>query len=362
MNLDSYSQEVEELEGLDTDSSSWGDYPIDDLLIRHSPRTIHEVIRRINQSNYIMDPEFQRDFIWDANKQSKLIESVIMRIPLPVFYMAENEDGKMVVVDGLQRLSTFKRFLNDELRLRLPDREELNKKNFSELPNKLKNRVEDCNLIFYIIDSKVPERARLDIFERVNGGVPLTRQQMRNCLYMGEGTKFLKVEAGTGIFKLATGGSLNPNKMRDREFVNRFCAFKLLGLDEYHGDMDDFLAEVLQLMNKCDQIKLSNLSSEFRRSLNNNYQVFDKHAFRKYTNGQRRSVINAAYWDVMTIGLSEYEEHFVKQKKDCLREAFHKLLEVEDFKTAITSATNDKKNVTTRFALANKIFREVFIR
>ena len=144
-----------------------------------------------------MDPDFQRDFIWPEDKQSKLIESVTMRIPLPVFYLAENEEGRMIVVDGLQRLSTFHRFVHDQLQLRLPERSELDRQRFSDLPPKLKNRIEDCNLIFYIIDSKAPDRARLDIFERVNSGEPLTRQQMRNSLFMGPATRLLKEASGT---------------------------------------------------------------------------------------------------------------------------------------------------------------------
>ena len=262
--------DYEEPEGMDPGNGSWDDYPIDDLLIRPETRTIHDVIRRIDKSSYVMDPEFQRDFIWAEDKQSKLIESVIMRIPLPVFYMAEDDEGRMVVVDGLQRLSTFQRFIKDELQLRLPDRHELDRRRFSDLSSKLQNRVEDCNLIFYIIDSKVPERARLDIFERVNGGVPLTRQQMRNCLFMGEATRFLKEEAKTDVFRKATGHSLNFKTMRDREFVNRFCAFRILGLEEYRGDMDDFLARGLRKMNRMEESDLSRLSTEFRRGLANN--------------------------------------------------------------------------------------------
>ena len=139
--------ETEEVEGLDTTSGSWGEYPLDDLLIRHETRTIQDVVRRIDQQRYVMDPDFQRDFIWPEDKQSKLIESVIMRIPLPVFYLAEDPEGRMIVVDGLQRLSTFQRFVENELRLRLPDREELNGKHFSDMPVKIQNRIEDCNLI-----------------------------------------------------------------------------------------------------------------------------------------------------------------------------------------------------------------------
>ena len=345
----------DEIEGLDTDGASWGDYPIDDLLIRNENRTIHDVIRRIHQDNYVMDPDFQRDFIWPEDKQSKLIESVIMRIPLPVFYMAEDDKGRMVVVDGLQRLSTFKQFVDDNLKLHLPDREELNGKKFSDLSSKLQNRIEDCNLIFYIIDSKAPERARLDIFERVNSGVPLTRQQMRNCLYMGPATRFLKEEAKTDIFLEATGNSLNDKSMRDKEFVNRFCAFQLVGHDGYRGDMDDFLAESLRQMNKMKESELARLSVEFRRSLTNNFRLFNKHAFRKHEPGQdRRSVLNASLWDVMSTGFARYAEDHVEACAGPLRQAIYRLLEDEEFNAAITYGTNDTRRVKYRFERVRK--------
>ena len=127
------ADEYEELEGLEEKKASWGDYPIDDFLIRSENRSINEIIRRIREGRYIMDPDFQRDFIWDEKKQSRLIESVLLRIPLPVFYMAEDEEGRMVVVDGLQRLSTFRRFIEGGLQLRLPDRIELHRKGFYDL-------------------------------------------------------------------------------------------------------------------------------------------------------------------------------------------------------------------------------------
>ena len=347
-------------EGLDLSGGSWGDYPIDELLIRDQSRTIHEVIRRIDQGFYVMDPEFQRDFIWPEDKQSKLIESVIMRIPLPVFYVAEDDEGKMVVVDGLQRLFTFNRFVKGELKLHLPDREGLHGRKFSDLESKIQNRVEDCNLIFYIIDSKVPERARLDIFERVNGGIPLSRQQMRNCLFMGEATRFLKKEAQTEIFRDATGNSLDSKSMRDREFVNRFCAFQIFDIAEYRGDMDGFLAGCLRRMNKAEESELSQLSAAFRQSLANNFMLFERHAFRKHTKERsRRSVLNASLWDVMSTGLSRYSEDRVRAHAAPLREAIYNLFEDQDFNTAITYSTNVSGRVRTRFRMARKIFEEV---
>ena len=355
-----YDKDDEAIEGLDLDSGSWGDYPIDDLLIRNQNRTIHDVTRRIDQGSYVMNPDFQRDFIWREDKQSRLIESVIMRIPLPVFYMAEDDEGRLVVVDGLQRLSTFSRFMRNELRLNLPDRHELHLKKFSDLASKLQNRVEDCNLIFYIIDAKVPERARLDIFERVNSGEALTRQQMRNSLFMGCGTSFLKTESRTDIFIKATGGSLNQKRMRDREFVNRFCAFQLLDIDEYRGDMDAVLANCLRRMNRMDDTQLSRLSTEFRRGLTNNLMLFHRHAFRKHEPEQvRRGVLNASFWDVMSTGLSRHAQDTVEEHSERLREKVFRLLANERFNSAITYGPNDAKQVRTRFHLAQEVFEEV---
>ncbi|MDH5378996.1 MAG: DUF262 domain-containing protein, partial [Gammaproteobacteria bacterium] len=293
----------EGIEGIDGDEdSSLGEYPIDTVLIRTETRTVHDVLRRIDSDQFILNPDFQRDFIWTDAKQSKLIESVLMRIPLPVFYLAENEEGNMIVVDGLQRISTFQRYVNNSHPLRLPHQKELNKKKFSQLSPKLQNRIEDCNLILYVIDAKVPEQARLDIFERVNSGVPLTRQQMRNSIYMGEATRFLRAESITDIFTKATGSSLNPRTMRDREFINRFCSFKLLPINDYKGDMDDWLATSLETMNKFSKNELNLLSKKFQLSLKNNFELFKDHAFRKHIPDQtHRSLVNASLWDVMSV-------------------------------------------------------------
>ena len=357
--------ETEEIEGigdLEEDSALLGDYPLDTMLIRTDTRTIHDVLRRIERGDFIMDPDFQRDFIWPVDKQSKLIESVLMRIPLPVFYIAENEDGTVVVVDGLQRLSTFQNFANGGLRLRLPERPQLDGKRFNELSNMLVNRFEDCNLTLYVVDSKAPERARLDIFERVNGGLPLTRQQMRNCLYMGQATRFLKNEAEQQLFLDATGGSLNRAQMRDREFINRFCGFRLISLDDYRGDMDLFLSQTLKRMNALKPGELEDLSAALRTGLANNHNLFGRYAFRKHGEEQegRRGFINASLWDVMSTGLAKYDERTVKSNERTLLSSFYQLLENEDFNSAITLGTNQTNRVRQRFEMANKMFREVF--
>ena len=350
----------EEIEGGGDDPDlSWGDYPIDEVLIRNEQCQVQDAVRRIDRGQFIMDPDFQRDFIWDDAKQSKLIESVMMRIPLPVFYLAEDHQGRKVVVDGLQRLSTFQRFLKGNLRLRLPNRPELNGKRFEDLIPKLQIRLEDFNLILYVIDAKAPDQARLDIFERVNSGVPLTRQQMRNCLYMGKATRFLRAESRSGLFLDATGGSLRPSTMRDREFVNRFCAFQVLELGKY-SFMDQFLGDCLTKMNEAPEL-LQVLSHKLQTALTNNLYLFGEHAFRKHQPDQvNRNVINASLWDVMSTGLSGYSHSTVVKYAEAVKRGFYQLLEDEEFIYAITYGTNGVRQVRSRFVMAQEMIEDVF--
>ncbi|MGI9228753.1 MAG: DUF262 domain-containing protein [Gammaproteobacteria bacterium] len=353
----------EGVEGLQESPESLGGYPIDKLLIRRESRTIYETIRRIKEGRYIMDPDFQRGFVWDPKKQSRLIESVIMRIPLPVFYLAEDDQGKMIVVDGLQRLATFCRFRNGELRLNLPQREELDGKFFDDLIPKYQNRIEDFNLTFYVIDYQVEDQARLDIFERVNSGEPLSRQQMRNALYSGPATIFLREEAESAIFIQATGRSLNTKTMRDREFVNRFCSFYLLGVEEYKGDdMDGFLSRGLEKMNDMEKGELEDLSRVFQQSLSNNFKIFGKHAFRKsmaYGKHTRRSVLNASLWDVMSTELAKYTTQYVAENKDDLKLSLVGLVAKPEFSDTITLGTGGVKKVQKRFKMLQSVLKYI---
>ncbi len=338
----------------------WSNYPIDTLLIRTESRTVHDILRRISQGAVIMDPDFQRDFVWNDEKQSKLIESVLMRIPLPVFYLAEDRDGNLIVVDGLQRLATFRRFVaKKQFRLKLPDQPELDKKRFEELSPKLRNRVEDCQLTLYVIDSQVPEKARLDIFDRVNSGEPLTRQQMRNALYQGPATDFLKKQAQYSLFETVTGKSLNRKKMFDREFVNRYCAFSLTSYNEYR-DMDEFLARALETIN-ADPSICSQLERGLSTSLKNNQHAFGVHAFRKHQPGaERRSVLNASLWDVMSTGLAHVPQLLLKERLTDFQDAFYDLLDDPEFERSITYGPNTPKQVRHRFDTAHLMLSELF--
>jgi len=355
-----------EIEGLEVGTGSgWDDYPLDSVFVRKEERTVGEVVKRITAGRYQLDPDFQRTFVWPLEKQSKLIESCIMRIPLPVFYVAEALDGRIIVVDGLQRLTTLQRFINNAFALSgLAGGKEstvnhpLEGKKFKDLPINLRERIEDTPLIFYILDSKAPERARLDIFDRVNSGVPLSRQQMRNSLYNGPATRWLKTAAEGQEFKQATGGSLDPLTMRDREAINRFCAFRIYTADAYRADMDSFLGRTLESMNEWPTENLTSLRSEFDKSMALNRKLFGSHAFRKSlvedNQNVRRSILNIALFDVCSVFFAEVPKSITPRHEEKIKRAFLNLLRRDDFVFSISYSTNSTYQVRTRFELARQ--------
>jgi hypothetical protein len=294
-----------------------------------------------------------------------------MRIPLPVFYVAEAKDGRIIVVDGLQRLTTFARFLGNQFKLAgLASGEdgtgshELEGKFFDDLPLSLQERVQDTQLTMYILDAKAPERARLDIFERVNSGEPLTRQQMRNALYNGVATNWLKAAAEGDAFRSATGRSLNPKTMRDREAINRFCAFKLLGRSKYKtSDMDGFLAEGLTKLASLTPVEREVLRTEFDNAMTLNRTLFRDHAFRKSLASQDdhafRSVINISLFEICAVTMSDLPAALGSGNEARLRAAIVGLLADEEFVRAITYSTNSTVAVQRRFSAMENAMLEV---
>lgn len=358
--------EPTDIEGLGSPEDEEGStYPLRDMMVRAEVRTVADVVKRINNSRYVMNPGFQRDYVWDDRRASKLIESCIMRIPLPVFYVAEGSDGRITVVDGLQRLTSFHRFLNDDFKLAKLGRD-LDGKTFSGLPIDLRERVEDTQLTLYILDRNTPPRARLDIFERVNGGVELTRQQMRNALYFGSGTEWLRSMADDDTFLRATAKTLRRNTMRDREVINRFAAFQLFGYKNYHtsGDMDDFLARAIVKMNR-EENGLNDLQLAFTNSMRRNYDLFGAHAFRKSLSegypDVRRTPINISLFDVLSHGFARISDDMLLCCKDEIIVGVRMLVKDQDFLHAITYSTNSRLQVGTRFEMTEQLLEEFWV-
>jgi hypothetical protein len=272
-------------------------------------------------------------------------------------------------VDGLQRLNTFLRFLDNKFKLKFERTEDgdndnaLQGKRFRDLQLSLQERIEDTQLTLYILDANAPAQAKFDIFERVNSGEPLTRQQMRNCLYNGPATKWLGEAAESAVFQEATGRSLNSKEMRDREAINRFCAFWLRGWENYPaGDMDGFLADTLTQMNRSSPEELAALRQAFAQSMGNNYELFREHAFRKSLAQEiphGRSVMNIALFDVCSVHLARFSDVEIAEFGPRLKKAVRTLITGNSsFVQAITYSTNSRNQVRDRFSIMRDAVEE----
>lgn len=181
----------------------------------------------------VLQPDFQRQYVWDPTKASKLIESAILLIPLPRIYLSEEKDGKEYVIDGQQRLTSFFSFIDgvfphgSPFKLRgLTVCADLNGKKFSDLSEELQDKVRYYKVRAVTFLRNSSENLKFEIFERLNtGSVQLNDQELRNCLYRGRFNLALKEMAADTDFMHICGLKAPDKRMRDIELVLRFCAF-----------------------------------------------------------------------------------------------------------------------------------------
>lgn len=344
--------------------------PFDPTLIRVESKliTIDLLVTRIREGELDLTPDFQRKSgIWTEKAQSRLIESILIRIPLPAFYMDATNDEKWLVVDGLQRLTTLRRFVVDDT-LRLMELEflkELNGKNFHQLSRSLQRRIKETQVTVYLIQEKTPSEVKFNIFKRINtGGLPLSPQEIRHALNQGAATRLLKKLADSPDFKRATDNGIRDDRMADRECVLRCLAFTLTPPSEYRvKDLDSFLNERMTFLNRMSERDLADLEQGFYRSMRAARNLFGRFAFRKrYQSDGWRYPINKALFEVWSVNLNKLDDRelaVLEQRKNALNDKFKKLMADRDFENSISQGTGDIRKVRTRFSEVEKIIREV---
>lgn len=323
--------ENEKLEGESSLNAETQDYeqiyPLDSIRIEKGRMSLYEIKRRQERGDIQLDPEFQREEVWYSKQKSELIESILMGIPIPVFYFFEAKDTTIQVVDGRQRISTFIDFMNDKFKIGdLNIIKSIVGKRFSELEPIQQRKIEDYQIETYTIQPPTPEQVKFNIFDRVNrGGTSLNNQEMRNALYQGESTRLIKRLSELDIFKQATGGSIKSNHMKDRYIILRFIGFYLyyshnLGDIQYKGSIDEFLAEVMQFLNTTDNSYLiGELELIFKQSMSFAFKNYGKDIFRfDNPDGINRRPINMALFESLAYLFVLCDEKSKKPSKESM--------------------------------------------
>jgi hypothetical protein len=340
--------------------------PYDPKLIDIRPQTLAliNIIRRLREDAIDLYPDFQRTAnLWNRQQQSLLIESILIRIPLPAFYFDGKDNNKWQVIDGLQRLCAIKNFAVEQT-LRLTGLEYLSKfENFSyvELPASFQRQIEETNIMAYIMNSGAPD-VKYNIFKRINtGGVTLNPQEIRNALNQGIPADFITELASTDCFKQIA--NITPKRMQDREFVTRFIAFYLNKPEEYKPDLDTFMSAAMRQLNDLAEGDRDMIKQNFIASMHLSNEIFGKWAFRKVydKNAKKLYPINKALfevWGTLLARLSDAERQMIKSVKEAVFLDYINLINNDDgFVGAITSETGNKTKIIYRFSKIEQLLK-----
>lgn len=334
--------------------------------------SLRNALDMIEDGSLELAPDFQRGRVWKPRQKSRLIESVLLQIPLPAFYFAEDTDGLMRVVDGLQRLSTIHDFVRggDERGFELKGLEYLQgaveNKRFEDLPAPWKRRIHNTQIVANVIDPTTPSDVMYDIFKRINtGGTPLNAQEIRHCMSKDRSRTILRRMTSTAEFNAATNNLGGHIRMNDREMALRFAAFWLMGTDGYaqYAAMDPFLQRTTTMLdNEKDvtEARVEDLVAAFRKAMVNARLVFAEQAFRKWPlESSGRNPINRALFEAWSIILARYEAGDLERRREAIVNAARFLMTNDyQYLEAITSSTGDVRRVMLRFDVTAKIAEE----
>lgn len=353
----------------DSSSTTSPTKPYEVTKLKMEPKTvsIFQALRKIDKGEIDLDPEFQRAFVWDPIRQSRLIESVLLRIPLPAFYLDATNQTRWSVVDGLQRLTTLHRYCNEKaFKLEgLQFLTQLKGKSFDELPQSFQVLLEDdTSLQFYNLMPGTPVEAKFTIFSRVNtGGLQLTAQEIRHALTQGKVTKWLAKLAKGRSFISATGGAIDHRRMEDRELAIRALAFQAFGVQPYRefAELDGYLLYAMNEFNSFQESRLLQIGASFESSLQKVQKIFGRYAFRKfYEKNGRRCPINKALFETWVNCVSDYDESFLVSRRERIIEGFLRLTNNDEaFLKSISTSTGSPTAVEMRFKKIKELLESI---
>lgn len=322
------------------------------------------LIKRMQHDEIDLNPDFQRSAnLWRNELKCRLIESLLIKLPIPAFYFDATIDDKWQVVDGLQRLTTIKRFVIDkDLKLKgLEFLTDLKNMTYPELPRIFTRRIDEAPVTLYLIKPGTPINVKYSLFYRINtGGLTLNPQEIRHALShgvnAGQASKFLSEIAESEIFKKYVRAS--SKRMLDKELILRFIAFKLNDYRDYKAPMIKYLNDTMENLGKIDKERLLELKNDFNNAVTLAWELFGEDAFRKSLVQTQSKKINRALFEVVTTVFSNLktdERSQIRANKAHVIEVFKNLLKDDEFHNAISISTTYSDNVKFRFENMNKI-------
>ena len=367
--------------------------------IRQLTPVVSLIYDRLSFEEIELQPDFQRkDRVWPAPRKSKLIESILMGLPLPVFYFAEKPNGDWIIVDGLQRITTIYDFMRGKFELNgLDVLKDLNGRTFSSLERAEQRKIREYPLTAHLIDMATDkDNIIVELFHRINTyGVKLSEQEIRSALNQGSSVKFLRYLAATPEFKSATHGKIKSDRQKDMELCLSALSFMLRGYKKFDNQYNKYLSDAMESMNghvlKLDDedlldVGMSKLSKEqnpvysliadkFKNGLQIAEQVFGDYAFKKTPDSAKKVPVSKPLFELIVTYFSELSEEQAQQVLlhsdelvDMLYEAIDKdssdyadweSTKYEDegrgLQYSISQSTG--KNVTVRFRFES--FREI---
>lgn len=307
-------------------------------------------------------PFFQRRRVWDAARQSRLVESVILEVPLPIFYFAETQDGREEVIDGQQRLTALFAFLDNDLELRGLKELPFNGKRFKDLDKTIQRQFRNYSLRTITFKKESDDELRFKIFERLNtGAVPLNDQELRNCVYRGPYNQLLIDLSGDPDYMRLMGLKGPEKRMRDVEYVLRFASFYHATYLRYKPSMSRFLSEDMRKHQNSDHDEQEALRRAFKTSVMLNWSLLGSNGFKRYYRGDsakspngrwETKKFNASLFDILMSSFADADKNQVMRNLDAIREALIVLMtENQDFIDAIELSTSSSRMVRKRFDL-----------
>jgi hypothetical protein len=330
------------------------------------PFTIFDVIRRIENGSINLYPEFQRNLEWTIKEKSRLIESLLVRFPLPIFYFNEREDYTLDVIDGLHRLNAFHDFIKNKYTLKeLEYLTQFERYSFRELPATFQRRIEEATISVYKIRAGTPQNVIRSLFLRLNTtGKLLNTNEIRHIIHLGRTTDFLQKCVQLDSFQQII--QIPDRRLLHEELVLRFISFHLLDIKKLHHGFQNFLdmgIQMLQhLVEKADDT-CGVILKKFDRTLKTLFHLFGEHAFNKYIfegNPPQKYVFSKLLFEIWTVNLAEMNDKqhaTLLKKKDTIINIYQKKLTADQkFRESLKTSA---RSSAIRFSIIKKILQEV---